>query len=114
MKQISKFSCLITAIMTLAAQPALAKICPLHQSEVEFPVTQSTTLGHYFLLGIMLTLIAVIFVVKWVYRKELDPPSKKSEDDSPAIQTLKQLKIGTRFSDWTHLNRLAGQKQPAP
>lgn len=113
MTQISLIGSLSITGLTL---PASAKAGLLSTLEAQCQcLTEQATLGQMISLGVMLTLIAAIFVVKWVYRKELDQPGKKLEDDNPAIQTLKQLKIGARFSDWTHLNRLAGQKQqPAP
>ncbi len=121
MTQISLIGSLLITGLTLPAS-ALAGILSKLEAQCQC-FTEQATLGQMISLGVMVTLIATIFVVKWVYRKELDQPSKKSEDDNPskkseddnpAIQTLKQLKIGARFSDWTHLNRLTGQKQPAP
>jgi len=74
--------------------------------------TEHATLGQVISLGVMLTLVTGIFVWKWIYRNELDQAvlKEKSEADHSAIQTLKELKIGARFSDWSDFHRLAGQK----
>ena len=75
-------------------------------------LTEHATLGQFVSLGVMLTLVTGIIVLKWVYRDELDQAvlKEKSEVENSAIQTLKELKIGTRFSDWSNVHRLAGQK----
>jgi hypothetical protein len=51
-------------------------------------------------------------VLKWIYRDELDQAvlKEKSEAEHSAIQTLRELKIGARFSDWSSFHRVAGQK----
>jgi hypothetical protein len=71
-------------------------------------LTEHATLGQLISFGVMLTLVTGIIVVKWVYRDELDQAvlKEKSEANHSAIQTLKGLKIGERFSDWSELNRL--------
>jgi len=60
----------------------------------------------------MLTLVMGLIVLKWNYRDELDQAvlEGKSESEHSAVQTLKGLKIGARFSNWSNFHRLAGQK----
>ena len=58
----------------------------------------------------MLTLVAGIVATKWMQRKTaVLADSGLSRNDS-AIQTLQQLKIGSRFSDLT-LSQLAKDKR---
>ena len=75
-------------------------------------LTEHATLGQLISLGVMLTLVTGIIALKWIYRGELNQAKlkEKSEAERSAVRVLKELKIGTRFSDWSHGNRLAEQK----
>ncbi len=75
-------------------------------------LTEHATLGQLISLGVMLTLVTGIIVLKWVYRSGFGQATQKekSEAENSAVQILKQLKIGARFSNWSNCNRLAGQK----
>ncbi len=77
---------------------------------------ENATVGQFISLGVMLTLVIGIIAMKWIYRKEQVPATipreKSSEKNDPALQTLRQLKIGTRFSDWSDIRRLAENRQP--
>ncbi len=75
-------------------------------------LTEHATLGQLISLGVMLTLVIGIIVLKLIYRDELDQAvlKDKSETEHAAVQVLKELKIGARFSDWSNFHRLAGQK----
>lgn len=75
-------------------------------------LTEHATLGQLVSLGVMLALVTGIIVLKWIYRDEFDHAvlKEKSAANHSAIQTFKELKIGARFSDWSHVHRLAGQK----
>ena len=112
MKRVVKLSSLVLASIVAEAQTALAKVCPMHQSEAPFAVTQNTSLGQFFLLGIMLTLVTSIFLVKWVWRNETASTGmiNVSLKNDPLLENLRQLKIGTRFSNWSTVRRLTDQK----
>jgi hypothetical protein len=74
-------------------------------------LTEHATLGQFISLGVMLALVTGIIVVKWIYRNELDQAAlKEKKRTDSAIQVLKELKIGTGFSNWSTSNRLARQK----
>jgi hypothetical protein len=112
MKKVLKFSLQATILMSLIL-PSSASAGILSQLEAQcLCLTEHATLGQLVSLGVMLTLVIGIIVVKWVYRDELDQAvlKGKSETELSAIQTLKELKIGARFSDLSKFQRLAGQK----
>ena len=112
MKQVFKTSLQATVLMGLTL-PTSASAAVLNRLEAPcLCLLEHATLGQLLSLGVMLTLVTGIVVVKWVYRRELDQAllKEKSEAEYSAIQVLKELKIGTRFSDWSNINRLAGQK----
>ena len=112
MKQALKFSLQATVLMGLTL-PTSASAGILSKLEAQcLCLTEHATLGQLISLGVMLTLVTGIIVLKWVYRSELGQAvlKGKSEAEHSAIQILKELKIGTRFSDWSYGNRLAGQK----
>ena len=112
MKQVFKFSLLATILMGLTL-PTSASAGILSKLETQcLCITEHATMGQFISLGVMLTLVTGIIVVKWVYRDELDQAvsNEKSEADHSAIQALKELKIGARFSDLSKFQRLAGQK----
>ena len=75
-------------------------------------LAEHATLGQLISLGLMLTLVTGIIVLKWIYRDEIDKAAlkEKSEAEHSAVKVLKELKIGTRFSDWSNIHRVAGQK----
>ena len=75
-------------------------------------LTKHASLGQLISLGVMLTLVTGIIALKWIYRDELDQAvmKEKSGAEHSAVQTLNELKMGTRFSDWSHIRRLAEQK----
>lgn len=113
MKQAFKISFQATILMGLTL-PASASAGILNQLEAQcLCLTEHATLGQFISLGVMLTLVMGILVLKWVYRDELDQAvlKEKSEAEHSAIQTLNELKIGARFSDWSNCHRMAGQKQ---
>jgi len=77
---------------------------------------EKATLGQMISLGVMLSLVLGIIAVKWVYRKRpetstalIEPLAKVTD---PALETLRRLKIGSRFSDWSDIRRLAENKRP--
>ena len=112
MKQVFKSS-LQAAVLTGLTLPTSASSGILNNLEAQcLCLTEHATLGQLISLGVMLTLVTGIMVVKWVYRSELDQVvlKEKSEAEHSAIQIVKELKIGTRFSDWSSGNRLAGQE----
>ena len=112
MKKVSKFSLQVTLLMGLTL-PTSASAGILNQLEAQcLCLTEHATLGQLISLGVMLILVTGIIVVKWIYRNEFDQAilKEKLETENSAVQTLKQLKIGTRFSDWSNVIRLAGQK----
>lgn len=112
MKQAFKTSLQATVLMGLTL-PTSASAGVLDAMEAHcLCLLERATLGQIISLGVMLTLVTGIAVVKWVYRSELDQAllKEKSEAENSAIQVLKELKIGSRFSDWSNVNRLAGQK----
>ena len=112
MKQVLKSS-LQAAVLVGLTLPTSASAGILNSLEAQcLCLTEHATLGQLISLGVMLTLVAGIIVLKWVYRNELDQAvlKEKSEAEHSAVEILKELKIGTRFSDWSNCNRLAGQK----
>jgi hypothetical protein len=112
MKRALKFSLQISILMGLTL-PTSASAGILTQLEAQcLCLTEHATLGQLISLGVMLTLVTGIIVLKWVYREELDQAVLKERSDAEisATQTLKVLKIGERFSDWSNVRRLAGQK----
>jgi hypothetical protein len=112
MKQVLKSSLQATVLMGLTL-PVSASAGVLSNLEAQcLCLTEHATLGQLISLGVMLTLVTGIIVLKWVYRSELGQAilKEKTEAELSAIQVLKELKIGTRFSDWSTCNRLAGQK----
>jgi hypothetical protein len=112
MKQVFKSSLQATVLMGLIL-PTSASAGILSNLEAQcLCLAEHATLGQLISLGVMLTLVTGTMVLKWVYRSELDQAvlKEKSEAEHSAIQILKELKIGTRFSDWSNGNRLAGQK----
>ena len=112
MKKVLKYSLQATVLMSLTL-PTSVSAGILSQLEAQcLCLTEHATLGQFVSLGVMLTLVTGIIVLKWVYRDELDQAvlKEKSEVENSAMQTLKELKIGTRFSDWSNVHRLAGQK----
>ena len=112
MKQVLKFSLLAIFLMSLTL-PTSASAGALSTFEAQcLCLTEHATLGQLISLGVMLILVTGTIALKWVYREELNQAvlKGKSEAEHSAIQTLKELKIGARFSDWSNLHRLAGQK----
>jgi hypothetical protein len=112
MRRFLKFNLQANVLMILAL-PASASAGVLSTLEAQcLCLTERATLGQLISLGVMLILVIGTIVVKWVYRNELDQAvlKGKSEAEHSAIQTLKKLKIGARFSDWRHVHRLVRQK----
>jgi hypothetical protein len=112
MKQVFKTSLQAIVLMGLTL-PTSASAGVLNKLEANcLCLLERATLGQIISLGVMLAMVTGIVVVKWVYRSELDQALLKenSEAGNSAIQVLKELKIGTTFSDWGNVNRLAGQK----
>ena len=113
MKRALNFSLQATVLMGLAL-PTSASAGILSKLEAQcLCLTEHATLGQFISLGVMLTLVTGIIVVKWIYRDELVQAlsKEKSEAELSAVQTLSELKIGARFSDWSNnVRRLAGQK----
>jgi hypothetical protein len=112
MRRVLRFSLQATVLMGFTL-PTSASAGILSQLEAQcLCLTEHATLGQFISLGVMLTLVTGIIVLKWIYRDELDQAilKEKSEAEHSAIQTLRELKIGARFSDWSSFRRLAGQK----
>ena len=112
MKQKIKTSLQATVLMGLTL-PTSASAGVLSNLKAQcLCLTEHATMGQLISLGVMLTLVIGIIALKWFYGSELSHAElkKKSEEERSAIKVLNELKIGTRFSDWSHCNRLAGQK----
>ena len=112
MKQVLKSS-LQAAVLVGLTLPTSASAGILNGLEAQcLCLTKHATLGQLISLGVMLTLVVGIIVLKLIYRNELDQAvlKEKSEAEHSAVEVLKELKIGARFSDWTNCNRLADQK----
>ena len=112
MKQATKTILQATTLMGLNL-PTSASAGFLSNLEAQcLCLTESATLGQLISLGVMLTLVTGIVVLKWIYRsKQRQAGSEeKSKVESPAILAMNELKIGARFSDWSNCKRLAGQK----
>jgi len=112
MKRILKSSLQATILMGLTL-PVSASAGVLNNLEAScLCLTEHASLSQLISLGVMLTLVTGIVVLKWVYRSGLVQSTlkEKQQTENSAIQVLKELKIGTRFSDWSTCNRLAGQK----
>ncbi len=112
MKQALKFSLQATILMGLTL-PISASAGILSKVEAQcLCLTEHATLGQFTSVGVMLTLVMGIIALKWIYQDELVQAvlKEKSEVELSAIQTLKELKIGTRFSDWSYFHLWAGQK----
>ena len=72
MKQALRFSLQATVLMGLTL-PTSASAGILSKLETQcLCLTEHATLGQFISLGVMLTLVTGIIVVKWVYRGELD------------------------------------------
>jgi len=112
MKRGLKLSMQAAALMGLTL-PTSASAGILSKLEAQcLCLTEHATWGQLISLSVMLILIMGVIVVKWIYRDEFDQAllKEKSDADHSAIQTIKEMKIGARFSDWSHCHRLAGQK----
>jgi hypothetical protein len=112
MKQVLKFSLQANILMCLIL-PTSASAGALSTLEAQcLCLTERATLGQLISLGVMLILVMGSIALKWVYRDELDQAvlKGKSEAEHSAIQTLKELKIGARFSDRSSFHRVAGHK----
>ena len=112
MRQDLKFSLQATIFIGLTL-PTSASAGILNKLEAQcLCLSEQATLGQLISLGVMLTLVTGIIVLKWNYRDELDQAVLKeiSESEHSAVETLKELKIGARFSDWSNGHRLAGLK----
>lgn len=112
MTQASKFSLQAAVLMSLIL-PTSASAGIISKLEAQcMCLTEQITVGQVVSLSLMLILITGIIVLKWIYRDELDKAAlkEKSEAEHAAIQTIKELKIGARFSNWTSGHRLAGQR----
>lgn len=112
MKQVLKSSLQAVILMGLTL-PISASAGVMDKLEAQcLCLTEHATLGQLISLGVMLTLVMGIIVLKWVYRDELDQAALKEKVDAEhsAVKVLKELKIGARFSDWSNIHRLAGQK----
>ena len=84
------------------AQPGLAADCLFHNE-----LTKANSLAYYFTLGIMLTLLAVIFGLKLLYENKLKALDASRQSrvllDTDACQ---HLTIGQNFSKWTHVQKM--------
>ena len=112
MNQVIKSS-LQAAILLGLTLPTSASAGVLSELEAQcLCLTEHATVGQLISLGVMMTLVTGIVLLKWIYRGELNRAAlkEKTEAERSAVQVLKELKIGTRFSDWSNCNRLAGQK----
>lgn len=115
MNQVSKLILQGTILTGLTLPtPASAGVLSTLETQCQCLI-ENATLGQLISLGVMLTLVIGIVAMKWVYRKKLKPSvpiEKLSEQKDPALQILRQLKIGARFSDWSDIRRLAENRQP--
>jgi hypothetical protein len=88
-----------TVLMVLAL-PTLAFAGILSKVEAQCQcLTEHASLGQLISLGVMLTLVTGVIALKWIYRDEFDQAvtKEKSEAEHSAVQTLNELKMGTRF-----------------
>ncbi len=109
-----KYSMGITALIAGLTLPGTASAGILDTMEAQCQcLTAHATLGQLISLGVMLTLLAGIGGIKWVYRKKLNAPvpNKSSKADDPALKNLKHLQIGMRFCNWSDSHRLAGRTE---
>ena len=109
-----KYSMGLTALIAGLMLPGTALAGILDKIEAQCQcLTAHATLGQLIGLGVMLTLLAGIGAVKWMYWKESNAPvpNKPSKADDPALKNLKQLQIGVRFSNWSDSHRLAGRTE---
>ena len=115
MNQVSKLILQGTILTGLTLPtPASAGVLSTLETQCQCLI-ENATLGQLISLGVMLTLVIGIVAMKWVYRKKRKPSvpiEKLSEQKDPALQILRQLKIGARFSDWSDIRRLAENRQP--
>ena len=112
MKPASKIVLHLTVLMVLTLPTsAFAGILSKVEAQCQC-LSEHASLGQLISLGVMLTLVTGIIALKWIYRDELDQAvmKEKSETEHSAVQTLNELKMGTRFSDWSHIRRSAEQK----
>ena len=84
------------------AQPGLAADCLFHNE-----LTQANSLAYYFTLGIMLTLLAVIFGLKLLHKNKLQALDASRQSNALLnADACGHLKIGQNFSKWTHVQKM--------
>ncbi len=114
MNQVSKLFLQGTVLMGLTLPvPASAGILSQLEAQCQCLI-EKATLGQLISLGVMLTLVIGIVTVKWVYRKRPEasvPREQLAKVTDPALETFRRLKIGSRFSDWSDIRRLAENRQ---
>ena len=89
---------------TLWAQPGLAAADCLFYSE-------SNSLAYYFTLGIMLTLLALIFGLKILHKRKMQTLDSSFQNSALLdVDACRQLKIGHNFSQWTHVQQMDAAK----
>ena len=101
MKQIKiSFQSIVIAGLTLPTSASAGVLTPLEQQCQ--CLIEKATLGQLISLGIMLTLVMGIFAMKLMQRREQELPElpdQNSTKNDSAIHALRQLKIGSRFTD---------------
>lgn len=92
--------------------PASASAGPLARLEADCQCfLKSATLSQTISLGIMMILVTGVFVLKWMERKTEQGPKPENSQNDSAIQTLRELKIGSRFSELAGV-RLEAHRRP--
>ena len=81
-------------------QPGLAADCLFHNG-----LTQANSLAYYFSLGIMVTLLAMIFGLKILYQNKMNDEDPKNSTAREADAT-RQLKIGPNLSSWSPARKM--------
>lgn len=96
---------LVLAGLTLPTSASAGVLTELGSQCLE--CLNGATLGQFISLGIMLALVTGIIIMKWKDRPASELPKEMSSRNDSAIHAMKQLKIGSRFSD-LRFSRLSG------
>ena len=91
-----------SATLLCWAQPGLAADCLFHNE-----LKKANSLAYYFTLGIMLTLLAVIFGLKLLYENRFKALETSRQSSALlAADACQHLKIGQNFSNWAHVQKM--------
>ena len=86
---------------TFWAQPGLAA------ADCLFHIEPANSLAYYFTLGIMLTLLALIFGLKILHKRKMQTLDSSFQNSALLdVDACRQLKIGHNFSQWTHVQQM--------